>query len=368
MFIKYLLIFLCYHYSYCVNNILTYDIPGNYVLSPQDYSYVDTIIVELWSGGAAGNIHGGGSGSYGNILINTQQATFNLIVGKGGQKCPYVKTYSEPLYSCENGSSTSITNDAINITLGGGQSAYRKLKSGIYYNGELYKYENNGLILSKWCNNCTILNIQNGTSGINSVCYGQCDDDIDPSNFYSHMCIPNTANGGNAPVGGKGGCFSYPGFNNECYNTYNDKYSKFYCFYTGPPPEDRFNYGYNGTDGQNPAGGGGGLFVSYDMGNVYPGSGGNGMIKIYTVMNCIPTSSIESSLIISSNTSYITTWYDMYTSLNINYDDDMNNNSINMILILLLIIIFCLILILLVSLILIKCCISDKLYHNQNKN
>ena len=69
-------------------NVLTYDEPGIYTLTPLDYGYSSEIIVKLWGAGAGGNgCHGGGGqgGSYIKASVKTNLKTFNIKIGAGGR-------------------------------------------------------------------------------------------------------------------------------------------------------------------------------------------------------------------------------------------------------------------------------------------
>jgi hypothetical protein len=64
---------------------LKYTTPGNYVLTPKDYNYVEKIEVEIWGAGGGGDIDGaGGSGGYMRTFLNTNQEKFNITIGMGG--------------------------------------------------------------------------------------------------------------------------------------------------------------------------------------------------------------------------------------------------------------------------------------------
>ena len=67
-------------------NITTYSTPGLYKLTPQDYGYAPELLVEITGGGAGGGVtnYGGPGSAYVKAIIQTNQNTFALTVGRGG--------------------------------------------------------------------------------------------------------------------------------------------------------------------------------------------------------------------------------------------------------------------------------------------
>jgi len=380
MHAKYLIIFLLLSLCLCDFRTLVYDKPGTFILTPLDYNNANSIMIELWSGGAAGNsFYGGGSGSYVNAFINTNNENFTLIVGKGGNHDPIDK-------SGGNGSLSSIVGNNINITLGGGLSFCEKNVSQHNYNN--YNLcSNGGHIIKILCNypNCFLNEKINGSSGSSIPCSSS-----NTCGQYNNYCYINTGNGGQAPNGGKGGCNS---------NNYDNMSCLVYQYSTTNSRQECFNNDINGTNGNQPGGGGGAYYIYYSRNlynhhyyPVYPGNGGDGMIKIYYVSNCIPTQSPSISSSFSPSTSLSTSpstspsispstshsisssispstsssisplissftitnyisWYNYYSSLNI-YDNSIisttNNYIVDELVISLLSIIFCIVLLLII--------------------
>lgn len=120
--------------------------PGDYRLAPQDYHYVDQIVVEIWGAGGAGgagsaggvgrNIMGGGGGAYITANITTNQQYIDIHVGYGGAGVERYK-WTTGLYpicisehTCNNSSARSrdswiriydnSSDNIINLTAGGG--------------------------------------------------------------------------------------------------------------------------------------------------------------------------------------------------------------------------------------------------------
>jgi hypothetical protein len=64
--------------------MLTYDTPGTYTLTPNDYNNADQLLVEIWGAGGGGSFgYGGGSGSYIKALVIPNLLSFNIIIGTG---------------------------------------------------------------------------------------------------------------------------------------------------------------------------------------------------------------------------------------------------------------------------------------------
>src|SRR5437879_1158539 len=73
-------------------NMISFDEPGIYSLSPKKYKHAKNLIVEMWSAGGGGYgspcgnqcgipySGGGGSGAYVKGFIETKQETFEIIV------------------------------------------------------------------------------------------------------------------------------------------------------------------------------------------------------------------------------------------------------------------------------------------------
>lgn len=103
-------------------NVISYDMPGTYQLSPKDYGYAEEIIVELWGAGGGGDGcicaggGGGGGGAYIKALVKTDQQIFNMLIGKGGYGGS--GSYGYCKYG-SNGNSTSLIGKKINLTAGG---------------------------------------------------------------------------------------------------------------------------------------------------------------------------------------------------------------------------------------------------------
>jgi hypothetical protein len=125
-----------------VIDVLVYNIPGMYVLIPNDYQHAKELIVEIWGaggGGGASNIvgnYGGGGGSYIKALIKTNQQSFNVAIGSGGIGGNYDNGYMG-----QNGTpSYFINNINIQLIAGGGYG------SGLI--DSYYSYGNGGIPIS----------------------------------------------------------------------------------------------------------------------------------------------------------------------------------------------------------------------------
>ena len=166
--------------------MITFDQPGNFILTPEMYYYADNFIIEMWGGGAAGgcsccedpyhSTHGGGSGSYIKAYINTYQNNFNITIGHGGffnASC-YNHNGDKSYLFALNGGNTSIINQNINLMTGGGYI-------NTYFSGS---NDLGGKIFS------LILHNSNDIIYMNNQGYSGC-------NFYT--------TGGSAPYGGSGG-------------------------------------------------------------------------------------------------------------------------------------------------------------------
>jgi len=174
----------------CQNTVmLVYDQPGNFILTPEDYQYADSFIVEMWSGGASSDEYlvdcssiqggiGGGSGAYLKAFINTHQMNFNMSVGAGVAYCQSNIPYGS------DGINTHIINDKINFTLSGG-----------YTNGT------GGKVISKVNHDISnqIYAYYNGQIGLTSSINSQT---IGASCNYEGS---KYGNGGSTPFGGIGG-------------------------------------------------------------------------------------------------------------------------------------------------------------------
>lgn len=320
-------------------NVITFDTPGNYQLTPVDYQYSPQIIVEMWGaggGGCSGDCGiGGGSGAYIKATINTNLETFNLTIGlggKGGNACDatsnmgydlpwYIGRNNEPRYrnlSGLNGTDTILMSTSNNIIAGGGRNGnftattYRYGTQGgtanpNRYNGGIYTFGNiNGIIN-------IALNGYSGSIGSNKF-YG----------CYQNLRVNPTiiaGIGGNSPYGMIGGL----GNNYTLYNSCD------YC-----------NLAKNGS---TPGSGGGGSYYNYhqNIGNqncpvgtitlFYPaaGDGGNGTINIYYQYN--PTQSSSRTISPTATRSYImienngTTVSPTTTNYPVSYYNDTNTIS-----------------------------------------
>jgi hypothetical protein len=144
--------------------ILSYPVPGTYILEPVDYNFAEKFNVLLIGGGAAGsgfpNVNtdklegtGGGSGSMVVATVYTNQTTFYLTVGAGGQGI--FGDYGE------DGESSILTNDLSTIILvaGGGDGANNNLEN-------FFPEANNGGIADCGFSELTIhCDDYNGSSG-----------------------------------------------------------------------------------------------------------------------------------------------------------------------------------------------------------
>ena len=282
------LLLILFHLIFCNTvKIITYDKPGNYLLSSPDYENALSFIIELWSAGAAGTTCGGGSGAFARINITSQNESFNLTIGKGGIGC----VFNTPQFTgmiCNNGTSSSINNHRINITLEGG---------GIMNRCSQGKNSNEGKVIAQNCysyNNCTSLNIINGNPGKNVFGCTYCN--VCPYWSTINCVVTGTGNGGNTPYGGVGGCLS------SC-----DYFRDWSCG----------SGGINGTNGNIPGGGGGAIVCNSACGNnnslsgYYSGSGGDGLAILYYEPSILisststirPTISPKSSIIQSITSS-----------------------------------------------------------------
>jgi hypothetical protein len=199
--------------------IRTFDQPGNYVLSPEDYGYASQIIVELWGaggGGCSGNCGiGGGSGAYIKAKVYTLNQSFNITVGLGGKGGDgYVEYFYPPSYhptiwganstfSGNDGEDTIFLSNDVNLIVGGGKKGNNTLAG--YWN-------NNYGILKSLINNGEILEAKNGYDG----------DSCTYTNSYFPRCVTrnclfsiNAGNGGG--LGGKGS-ISHTGNVYICHN------------------------------------------------------------------------------------------------------------------------------------------------------
>jgi DNA/RNA endonuclease G (NUC1) len=172
-----------------------YNNPGSYILSPQDYGYMDSLIIEIWAAGGGGKTcfgNGGGSGSYIKGTIKPNNKTLNILVGIGGfggfgTQC---NNYYESINGL-NGTESSITTSdkTINLTAGGGKSGkfldnYGTIKSLIGA-----KIEKS---VSGW----------NGFQGVGPTCGSPCQSGC---TFPCDCNAKSGGNGGSSPNGGIGG-------------------------------------------------------------------------------------------------------------------------------------------------------------------
>jgi hypothetical protein len=224
----------------CIStHIITLD-PGTYVLSPCNYSYNFQLIIEMWGGGAAGNIcngYGGNSGGYMKFILNTKYHDINVIVGAGGEgtinsgdycqsKAPYNQVKVD--YP-KNGSNTILTINNISISAMGGQwNGTRPINQTITNINDM------GNEVQILINQCSKQGKLFGNNNI-PVYYNGCGSDC-----CKEQCTYTCYTGGNS-YGSSGG----------------DP-----CVIGGYS-------GYHGTDGMTPGGGGGGngllpSCISYD--------------------------------------------------------------------------------------------------------
>jgi len=139
--------------------ILKYETPGTYILSPNEYSYSDNIIIELWGGGSGGSTNygfrtkyayeykGGSSSSYIKANLITLNETFKITVGNGGLSCASGVELARQYY-CQGdpGKNSIIENENIYLTTNNFQ---------IYYKYDYFPYEDQREIVMK-------LNIERG--------------------------------------------------------------------------------------------------------------------------------------------------------------------------------------------------------------
>jgi len=154
--------------TFCNVQILKYDVPGTYLLTPLEYSYSDNIIIQMWGGGSGGstiiknNINknfsylyqyqyqyqytGGSSGSYIAANIITFNETFTLTVGAGGLSC-LSGFEPEKLYYCQGipGSNSVIEGNNFNVSTNNFVLYY---KYGVYPY-ETFANDNNKIILDE---------------------------------------------------------------------------------------------------------------------------------------------------------------------------------------------------------------------------
>jgi len=119
--------------------MLSFFEPGSHILTPEDYQYSDTLLIEIWGAGGGANpcrewvslCAGGGSGAYVKAHMKANNLTFNITVGKGGKG-----GYGDYLYFPENSTSISTGHEgfpgentyiqstdpdiSVNIIVGGG--------------------------------------------------------------------------------------------------------------------------------------------------------------------------------------------------------------------------------------------------------
>lgn len=245
--------------------ILSFNV-GNFTLTPKDYKFTNQIVVEMWGAGGAGNLyngHGGSSGGYIKIIMNTMMKTFYLTVGKGGSgstnNAGTVRSYDFPqsggdtmFRACDN--STSYV-----------------ARGGKWIMTDDYSPLFRPYVFSNVINTTRYINIIYNISGSNETLYGinndaQLNDCPTFNENFDYHCYF----GGSAPFGGIGGTPSY-----------------YTCSSCG------CGFGkFGGSDGQLPGGGGGGSGYNYE--NINPASspylpeflskatsGGDGMINIY---------------------------------------------------------------------------------------
>jgi hypothetical protein len=95
--------FIFYLIIYCHSEMAIYDKPGVYQLTPEEYEYSDSFLIEMWSSRTLQDeVYP--RGSYLKVSIKTNHLTFNVTVGKLGN--PY-----------NRGTTTSLINKNINITV-----------------------------------------------------------------------------------------------------------------------------------------------------------------------------------------------------------------------------------------------------------
>lgn len=222
--------------------IIKYDVPGTYIVTPEKYNYGEKIIVDVWGAGGVGDDtscigqnYGGGGGGYVKISVNTNNHSFIINVGKGDMN--------------NNGQSSISSDDGtINITVESGKSG----KNG-GNGGNVINITGGQLLL-------------NGTGQNGIRCVIRCASDAGAGH-----CEPVSAKiqyGGSGSYGGIGGYINY-------YHSYE-------------------------TDGSTPGGGGapwcryGSYMQPQTCGDYdYPyaqrskGFGGNGTVIIYYFRNSI---------------------------------------------------------------------------------
>jgi hypothetical protein len=240
----------CIYNAYAEIQLLKFDIPGNYIIKPVDYNCSDNIIIELWGAGASGSCgygKAGGSGAYVKASISTNNNTFLIKVGFGGNA---PKCYGSDNVYGKNGTATSIMtiDNKINITVDGGKTI-----SG------LGTIEQSATVLSTIGANIYITH-----SGQTSR------DTYVPQSCGGQFPYPCGSNGGSAYNGGLGGNgMSEMVFPHVCFSTNTDA-----------------GY-YNQKNGQNPgAGGGSTACLSSDPQVISSGGfGANGTVIIYYTSN-----------------------------------------------------------------------------------
>lgn len=225
----------------------SYTKAGNYLITKEDYSYSDTIIIEMWGAGGGGAnpcyetglTRGGGGGSYLKAWIKTKLLSFNMTVGKGGKGgfCEYI------FYSLDN-----VTYNSTN-GMNGEHTFMRSLES----NPTIYLMADGGYSGDI-----------GGAGGLHQKTTGSENFIISNGGSQYYFYDPTTSNlyhGGNAAFGGFGG-----------------------QHYTGTCLHNIYCISY-GQSGQSP--GGGGFCLNYNtFGKNYNGStkcgdGADGTINIY---------------------------------------------------------------------------------------
>ena len=282
--------------------MITFDTPGNYQLTPQDYQYSPQIIVEMWGaggGGCSGDCGiGGGSGAYIKATINTNLETFNLTVGLGGKGgdgaqtecystgCAYPWLLNSKNYSGYNGTDTKIISLNNNLVAGGGLKGNTTVHN--CYSSETYTYYpcyNNGgrYNIGKINGNTNITsNGNSGTLGYNKSGGLGC---IQITNYCDNTYVIGAGNGGNSPYGNSGGVGSNT---THCPSISRQQ--------TNCMPSTNVNYWISSSINGSLGSGGGGTYESgyicatacqyiqnYCFYKVFQqaGYGGNGTINIY---------------------------------------------------------------------------------------
>ncbi|XWV26027.1 putative orfan [Tupanvirus soda lake] len=237
-------------------SMLTYQTPGTYLLKPENYSYSDTVIFELWGAGAGGGdpepkpcirCGGGGGGSYLKAFIKTNNQTFNITVGSGGYggrgDFKFFGNNSKHYQGIggSNGESTIVINldgnHVVNLVAGGG------------FSGDIGGI--GGYVLS-----------MEGSENYIAI-------QGSSHQYLGHPTLESLFIGGNGAMGGSGG------------NTYfNTKLHDMYYLVVG-------------HSGGFPGGGGFGMssttFTNTHNSTTTCGSGGNGAVIVYYEKNTQPT-------------------------------------------------------------------------------